>query len=126
MANESFIGWMTSIQQYMEQALEKLLPSADCAPQRLHEAMRYATLEGGKRVRPLLVFAAGELVGAQADNLARIGAALEMVHAYSLVHDDMPCMDNDVLRAASPLVTSPTTTPPRSWSATRCRPAPSS
>ncbi|PRP71040.1 geranyl transferase [Chromobacterium amazonense] len=102
MANETFIGWMTLIQQYMESALERLLPSADCAPHKLHEAMRYATLEGGKRVRPLLVFAAGELVGAEQDNLARIGAALEMIHAYSLVHDDMPCMDDDVLRRGKP------------------------
>ncbi|MEN3032033.1 farnesyl diphosphate synthase [Chromobacterium amazonense] len=102
MANETFIGWMTFIQQYMESALEHLLPSADCAPHKLHEAMRYATLEGGKRVRPLLVFAAGELVGAEQDNLARIGAALEMIHAYSLVHDDMPCMDDDVLRRGKP------------------------
>ncbi|KIA79906.1 polyprenyl synthetase family protein [Chromobacterium amazonense] len=102
MANETFIGWMTFIQQYMESALERLLPSADCAPHKLHEAMRYATLEGGKRVRPLLVFAAGELVGAEQDNLARIGAALEMIHAYSLVHDDMPCMDDDVLRRGKP------------------------
>ncbi|POZ60806.1 polyprenyl synthetase family protein [Chromobacterium alticapitis] len=102
MANETFIGWMTAIQQYMESALEKLLPSADCAPQKLHEAMRYATLEGGKRVRPLLVFAAGELVDAEQDNLARVGAALEMIHAYSLVHDDMPCMDDDVLRRGKP------------------------
>ncbi|WP_434635027.1 polyprenyl synthetase family protein [Chromobacterium sp. CV08] len=102
MANETFTGWMSAIQQYMEQALEKLLPAADCAPQRLHQAMRYATLEGGKRVRPLLVFAAGEVVGAERDNLARIGAALEMIHAYSLVHDDMPCMDDDVLRRGKP------------------------
>jgi farnesyl diphosphate synthase len=102
MANETFIGWMTSIQQYMESALVRLLPSADCAPHKLHEAMRYATLEGGKRVRPLLVFAAGELVGAEQDNLSRIGAALEMIHAYSLVHDDMPCMDDDVLRRGKP------------------------
>ncbi|OHX10428.1 geranyl transferase [Chromobacterium sphagni] len=102
MANETFIGWMTAIQQQMETALERLLPAADCAPQRLHQAMRYATLEGGKRVRPLLAFAAGELVDAKPDNLARIGAALEMIHSYSLVHDDMPCMDNDVLRRGKP------------------------
>ncbi len=102
MANESFIGWMTQIQQTMETALERFLPSADSLPQRLHEAMRYVTLQGGKRVRPLLVFAAGELSGASTENLARAAAAVEMIHAYSLVHDDLPCMDDDVLRRGKP------------------------
>ncbi|MCS3804009.1 farnesyl diphosphate synthase [Chromobacterium alkanivorans] len=102
MANKPFMAWMTEIQQQVEGALERLLPSAQHTPQQLHEAMRYVCLGGGKRVRPLLVFAAGELVGASADNLARIGAALEMVHVYSLVHDDMPCMDDDVLRRGKP------------------------
>ena len=102
MANESFIGWMTQIQQTMETALARFLPSADTLPQRLHQAMRYATLEGGKRVRPLLAFAAGELSGASAENLARTAAAVEMIHAYSLVHDDLPCMDDDVLRRGKP------------------------
>jgi farnesyl diphosphate synthase len=102
MANESFIGWMTQIQQTMETALARFLPSADSLPQRLHQAMRYATLEGGKRVRPLLAFAAGELSGASAENLARVAAAVEMIHAYSLVHDDLPCMDDDVLRRGKP------------------------
>ena len=60
--------------------------------------MRYAVLDGGKRVRPLLVFAAGEVTEAEADALDRAALAVEFVHAYSLVHDDMPCMDNDVLR----------------------------
>ncbi|WP_024303247.1 polyprenyl synthetase family protein [Pseudogulbenkiania sp. MAI-1] len=102
MANDDFIGWMTGIQQTMEDALARFLPNPDTAPQRLHEAMRYSTLDGGKRVRPLLVHAAGELVGAQPEHLARIGAAVEMIHAYSLVHDDMPCMDDDVLRRGKP------------------------
>ncbi|AXT46014.1 MULTISPECIES: polyprenyl synthetase family protein [Chromobacterium] len=102
MANKPFMAWMTEIQQQVEGALERLLPSDQHTPQKLHEAMRYVCLGGGKRVRPLLVFAAGELVGASADNLARIGAALEMVHVYSLVHDDMPCMDDDVLRRGKP------------------------
>ncbi|BBF86146.1 octaprenyl diphosphate synthase [Aquitalea magnusonii] len=102
MANESFIGWMTQIQQTMETALTRFLPSADTLPQRLHQAMRYATLQGGKRVRPLLAFAAGELSGASAENLARVAAAVEMIHAYSLVHDDLPCMDDDVLRRGKP------------------------
>jgi len=82
----------------MEGALARLLPGARVAPERLHAAMRYATLEGGKRVRPLLCFAAGELTGAQPRRLEVAAAAVEMIHAYSLVHDDMPCMDDDVLR----------------------------
>ena len=102
MAAESFVGWMTSIQQQLESTLEHCLPPAASEPRALNQAMRYATLEGGKRVRPLLVCAAGELVGADSQVLYRIGAALEMIHAYSLVHDDMPCMDNDVLRRGKP------------------------
>ncbi|RXZ42562.1 polyprenyl synthetase family protein [Crenobacter cavernae] len=103
MANDTaFIGWMSGVQQQMESTLAALLPDPAVAPQRLHEAMRYAVLEGGKRVRPLLVFAAGELVLADPGNLARVAAAVELVHAYSLVHDDLPCMDDDVLRRGKP------------------------
>ncbi|MCP9758766.1 geranyl transferase [Aquitalea sp. S1-19] len=98
MQAENFSHWMTCVQQEMELTLARLLPDAAHAPQTLHSAMRYSTLEGGKRARPLLVYAAGELCGASADNLARIAAAVELVHVYSLVHDDMPCMDDDVLR----------------------------
>jgi farnesyl diphosphate synthase len=97
-----FQSWMTAVQQHTERALESLLPSADIAPQRLHRAMRYATLGGGKRVRPLLCHAAGELVGADHARLDIAGCAVEMIHAYSLVHDDLPCMDNDVLRRGKP------------------------
>lgn len=99
-----FQSWMTAVQQRTERALESLLPSADIAPQRLHRAMRYATLGGGKRVRPLLCHAAGELVGADHARLDIAGCAVEMIHAYSLVHDDLPCMDNDVLRRGKPTV----------------------
>jgi farnesyl diphosphate synthase len=66
--------------------------------------MRYAVLEGGKRVRPLLCFAAGELAAAPADRLEIAGCAVELIHAYSLVHDDLPCMDDDVLRRGKPTV----------------------
>ena len=82
----------------VEQVLENVLPGALLLPGRLHEAMRYVTLGGGKRVRPLLTFAAGELVDAPAEALAYAGAAVELIHAYSLVHDDLPCMDDDLLR----------------------------
>lgn len=106
MAIESsdFPSWMGEVQARMEVALERLLPSATAVPARLHESMRYAVLEGGKRVRPLLCFAAGELAGAVPERLEVAGAAVEMIHAYSLVHDDMPCMDDDVLRRGKPTV----------------------
>ncbi|MDC7704271.1 polyprenyl synthetase family protein [Vogesella indigofera] len=102
MSNENLVSWMTATQQYVENALEAALPDEQRAPQQLHQAMRYSTLQGGKRVRPLLAFAAGELVAADAANLARVACAVEMIHAYSLVHDDMPCMDDDVLRRGKP------------------------
>jgi len=99
-----FTAWMGAIQERMEIALGRSLPGTQHAPARLHEAMRYATLEGGKRVRPLLAFAAGELVGADAGRVEVAACAVEMVHAYSLAHDDMPCMDDDVLRRGKPTV----------------------
>jgi farnesyl diphosphate synthase len=95
---------MGAVQARMEAALARLLPAGQIAPARLHEAMRYATLEGGKRVRPLLAFAAGEVSGASAERLEIVAAAVEMIHAYSLVHDDLPCMDDDVLRRGKPTV----------------------
>ena len=97
-----FTNWMSAVQQRTESALEQLLPAAATAPQRLHEAMRYASLGGGKRVRPLLCHAAGEVFGAAAARLDRAACAVEMIHVYSLVHDDLPCMDNDVLRRGKP------------------------
>ena len=95
---------MGGVQSRMEGVLARLLPAANVAPARLHEAMRYATLEGGKRVRPLLAFAAGEVSGASAERLEVAAAAVELIHAYSLVHDDLPCMDDDVLRRGKPTV----------------------
>ncbi len=100
----TFSQWMGDIQQRTEAALEHALPAADLAPARLHEAMRYAVLGGGKRVRPLLVHAGGQLTGAAPGRLDRVACAIEMIHAYSLVHDDMPCMDDDVLRRGKPTV----------------------
>ena len=100
----SFESWMKSIQADMESALLRHLPPATQIPARLHEAMQYAVLDGGKRVRPLLVHAAGVLFDADAVELARAAAAIEMIHAYSLVHDDMPCMDDDALRRGKPTV----------------------
>lgn len=97
-----FQGWITSNQVRFETVLSELLPCVDIAPQRLHEAMRYVVLGGGKRVRPLLAFAAGELVGADAQRVNIVSSAVEFIHVYSLVHDDMPCMDDDVLRRGKP------------------------
>jgi farnesyl diphosphate synthase len=95
---------MKTIQAGMEQDMDGYLPAAGAEPAKLHEAMRYALLGGGKRVRPLLVYAAGALFGADAAVLSRAAAAVEMIHAYSLVHDDMPCMDDDELRRGKPTV----------------------
>jgi farnesyl diphosphate synthase len=97
-----FAAWMAAIQARMEAALQRFLPAPEIAPERLHRAMRYAVLGGGKRVRPLLSFAAGELAGADPARVEVVAAAVEMIHAYSLIHDDLPCMDNDVLRRGKP------------------------
>ena len=99
-----FAAWMRAIQGRMEDVLGQMLPAQQHIPARLHEAMRYAVLDGGKRVRPLLVFAAGELVNADPACMEHAAAAVEMIHAYSLVHDDMPPMDNDSLRRGKPTV----------------------
>jgi farnesyl diphosphate synthase len=99
--------WMKACAARVESALDDYLPDADLAPERLHEAMRYAVLGGGKRVRPLLVYAAGEACLGGNDLDAALDAAavaVELIHVYSLVHDDMPCMDDDVLRRGRPTV----------------------
>ena len=100
----SFADWVSAIQNRTEAALDRVLPQATIAPARLHDAMRYAVLGGGKRVRPLLCHAAGTLSGATPEALDAAACAVEMIHAYSLVHDDMPCMDDDVLRRGKPTV----------------------
>ena len=97
-----FAHWANSNQQRIEAQLQAVLPNSEVAPRRLHQAMRYAVLGGGKRVRPLLAFAASEITGADSRRVALVGAAVELIHAYSLVHDDLPCMDNDVLRRGKP------------------------
>lgn len=102
MSTLPFAEWMAVTQDRAETALGRFLPAGDSIPARLHEAMRYATLGGGKRVRPLLAHAAGELTGAKPEALDVVACAVEMIHAYSLVHDDLPCMDDDVLRRGRP------------------------
>lgn len=100
----SFADWVAAVQTRTETALDRFLPAAAVAPSRLHDAMRYAVLGGGKRVRPLLCHAAGALSGASSAALDAAACAVELIHAYSLVHDDMPCMDDDVLRRGKPTV----------------------
>ena len=82
----------------VDKSLDRLVPAADVQPRRLHEAVRWSLFAGGKRVRPVIVYAVGETFGATPDRLAASAAALEMVHTYSLIHDDLPSMDNDDLR----------------------------
>jgi farnesyl diphosphate synthase len=104
MSDHDFRAWMSGIQQRVEARLAAVLPDSAIAPERLHGAMRYAVLGGGKRVRALLAHAAGELTGAAPERVDRVACAIELIHAYSLVHDDMPCMDDDVLRRGKPTV----------------------
>jgi len=102
MPNKLDAAWLQQIQSRTEATLDRLLPRADIPPQRLHAAMRYAMLGGGKRVRPLLCHATGEMFGAAPAALDAAACAVELIHGYSLVHDDLPCMDNDVLRRGRP------------------------
>ncbi|MBS3912388.1 MAG: polyprenyl synthetase family protein [Hydrogenophaga sp.] len=98
----SFAAWRESQQAAVERALSQWV-SPD-APAGLGEAMRYAVLDGGKRLRPLLALATSVAVGGSPAAAMRAACAVELIHAYSLVHDDMPCMDNDVLRRGKPTV----------------------
>lgn len=95
-------AWSAERLQRVEQALSDWVPQD--APAGIGQAMRYAVLDGGKRLRPLLVLAAAESVDGHAGAALRAGCAVELIHAYSLVHDDMPCMDNDILRRGKPTV----------------------
>src|SRR5450830_1178286 len=99
-----FRTWMKVAQDNCEEALSEFIPQSDIAPRRLHEAMRYAALDGGHRIITKKIFAAGQLFNAPDELLRRAAVAVEMIHAYSLVHDDMPCMDDDALRRGKPTV----------------------
>jgi farnesyl diphosphate synthase len=99
-----FQSWVSTRQSRVETLLGEVLPAQRIVPGRLHAAMRYAVLGAGKRVRPLLAFAAGEVTDADMERVVVAGTAVELIHAYSLVHDDMPCMDDDVLRRGKPTV----------------------
>ncbi|RQR48555.1 geranyl transferase [Burkholderia sp. Bp9126] len=99
-----FDVWVRERHRRSELALDRLLPSGDTPQRRLHEAMRYATLGGGKRLRPLLCYAAGVITNAPIDVLDVAASAIEMIHVCSHVHDDLPAMDNDPLRRGRPSV----------------------
>jgi farnesyl diphosphate synthase len=102
MENQAFTQWLADMQLRAEAVLAQHLPAASIIPQRLHEAMRYATLGGGKRVRALLAYAAAEFCNADITKADVAAGAVELIHAFSLVHDDMPCMDDDDLRRGKP------------------------
>lgn len=97
-----FDAWLRAELDTVESALSAWVPGT--APAGLGQAMRYGVLDGGKRLRPLLVLAAAQAVGGHREASLRAACAVELIHAYSLVHDDMPCMDNDVLRRGKPTV----------------------
>ena len=97
-----FVERMTDYRERVHAMLDRVLPPATEPPQRLHEAMRYAVLNGGKRVRAVLVIATGETLRADAARLEPAACAVELIHAYSLVHDDLPSMDDDDLRRGVP------------------------
>ncbi len=101
-AKNDFSGWQSRARAQTELILERVLPAASKQPESLHQAMRYAVLDGGKRLRPLLVLAAAELGKSVQAACERAAAAVECIHVYSLVHDDMPAMDNDTLRRGKP------------------------
>jgi|AVFP01.1.fsa_nt_gi geranylgeranyl pyrophosphate synthase len=101
--NETTLNaFLSECRARIEKTLERLLPAADAPPPRLHQAMRYAVLGGGKRVRPTLAYAAARAVGMQPEKVDTAAAALEMIHVYSLIHDDLPAMDDDDLRRGRP------------------------
>lgn len=98
----AFAVWSGERQRRIEHVLVAALNAEGAGPESLGAAMRYATLEGGKRIRPLLAYAAGEAAAADPAIVDAVAAAVELVHAYSLVHDDLPCMDDDTLRRGRP------------------------
>src|ERR1700719_2075537 len=99
---DAFTAQLESWRARMERALEERLPQPDVVPTRLHEAMRYSALGGGKRVRPILLFATARTMGLAEEEVEAAACAVELVHVYSLVHDDLPAMDDDDLRRGRP------------------------
>lgn len=97
-----FPSFLSALRPEVDEALDRLLPDAGTEPAEIHEAMRYSVFAGGKRVRPALVVLAGEAWGGSREDLLAGGAALEMVHTFSLIHDDLPALDDDDLRRGRP------------------------
>lgn len=102
--SSSFEDFLAAYAGRVTDRLDAVLPPADTEPTRLHEAMRYAVLSGGKRLRPLLVYTTGECLGVDPGLLDAPATAVELIHAFSLVHDDLPAMDDDDLRRGRPTV----------------------
>ena len=98
----SLTNTLARYQEQIERALDQTLPGNDVEPSQLHSAMRYAVLGPGKRIRPVLVYATGEALGQQVKRLDPPAVAVELIHAYSLIHDDLPAMDDDDLRRGRP------------------------
>src|SRR5713226_8016300 len=101
-ATETITNYLSRRAAEVNEWLDRLVPSESTPPEQLHRAMRYSLLAGGKRLRPALVFAAGEAFRADTDDLMPAACAIEMIHTYSLIHDDLPAMDNDDLRRGRP------------------------
>ena len=101
---QDFGLWMLAQQKRIELVLQDVFSNLNRAAPTLHQAMRYAVLEGGKRIRPLLVYASAQTVNCPVVIADAIAASLELIHVYSLVHDDLPCMDNDIMRRGKPTV----------------------
>jgi geranylgeranyl pyrophosphate synthase len=99
---DAFGAQLEAWREHMERALAARLPSPDAVPERLHQAMRYSVLGGGKRVRPALLFASARAVGLLEEEVEAAACAIELIHVYSLVHDDLPAMDDDALRRGRP------------------------
>lgn len=97
-----FAAFLSTLRPQVDEALDRRLPAGGTAPASIGEAMRYSVFAGGKRVRPALVVMAGEACGAPRSDLLAVGAAVEMVHTFSLVHDDLPALDDDDLRRGRP------------------------
>lgn len=95
-------AYLTACQSRVERALDARLPGESILPQTLHQAMRYSVLDGGKRTRPLLTYATGQALGLTENELDAQACAVEFIHVYSLIHDDLPAMDNDDLRRGKP------------------------
>ncbi len=95
-------AYMVEVRDEIERRLDRMLPAAGQEPASIHKAMRYSVFAGGKRLRPILILAAGESVGGSRETLLYLGACIEMMHTYSLIHDDLPALDNDDFRRGMP------------------------